>query len=301
MMKMHNPPHPGEIIKGLWLDPQGVSITEAAQAMGVSRKTLSKIVNGRGRVTPEIALRLSIALGSSAESWLGHQAAYDLWEVEQHRDEFHVVPLFATHVWLRPLRDAVSDASAFTSKALCTSLGSFVKLRVLCVLCDLPAMACVGNHEGHKEHEGWAWRRNALKKIGEEAQAWLSEILGEEILEGVREIKAHKAGEVDLPGTRTFQPLESAEEISEAWWEELLLRDPRFKERIAQARRQPARGSRNHHRGVARETRHQIAGNQERGIELRSHIAPAPHPFLTFPRRISIIRLISSPSPLLKT
>jgi antitoxin HigA-1 len=98
MMKMHNPPHPGKIIKGLWLDPMGVSITEAARAMGVSRNTLSKIVNGRGRVTPEIALRLSIALGSSAESWLGHQAAYDLWKLEQHKDELHVVPLFASTV-----------------------------------------------------------------------------------------------------------------------------------------------------------------------------------------------------------
>ena len=96
MMKMYNPPHPGEIIKGLWLDPMGVSITDAAQAMGVSRKTLSKIVNGRGRVTPEIALRLSIALGSSAESWLGHQAAYDLWELEQHPANLRVVPLFAS-------------------------------------------------------------------------------------------------------------------------------------------------------------------------------------------------------------
>ena len=96
MMKMHNPPHPGEIIKGLWLDPMGVSITEAAQAMAISRKTLSKIVNGRGRVTPEIAVRLSIALGSSAESWLGHQAAYDLWELEQHPGNARVVPLFAS-------------------------------------------------------------------------------------------------------------------------------------------------------------------------------------------------------------
>ena len=96
MMKMHNPPHPGEIIKGLWLDPMDVSITEAAQALGVSRKTLSKIVNGKGRVTPEMAIRLSIALGSSPESWLGHQAAYDLWEAEQHRDEMQAVPLFAS-------------------------------------------------------------------------------------------------------------------------------------------------------------------------------------------------------------
>lgn len=97
-MKMYNPPHPGEIIKGLWLDPMDASITDAAAAMGVSRKTLSKIVNGRGRVTPEIALRLSIALGGSPESWLGHQAAYDLWEVEQHRDDFHIRPLFASPV-----------------------------------------------------------------------------------------------------------------------------------------------------------------------------------------------------------
>ena len=96
MMKMYNPPHPGEIIKGLWLDPMGASITDAAQAMAVSRKTLSKIVNGRGRVTPEIALRLSIALGSSAESWLGHQAAYDLWELEQHPYNLRGVPLFAS-------------------------------------------------------------------------------------------------------------------------------------------------------------------------------------------------------------
>jgi len=96
MMKMYNPPHPGEIIKGLWLDPMDVSITEAAQAMAISRKTLSKIINGRARVTPEIAVRLAIALGSSAESWLGHQAAYDLWKLEQHPENVRAVPLFAS-------------------------------------------------------------------------------------------------------------------------------------------------------------------------------------------------------------
>lgn len=94
-MKMYNPPHPGEIIKGLWLDPMGISITEAAQAMGVSRKTLSKIVNGNGRVTSEMAIRLSMALGGSPESWLGRQMAYDLWQAEQHRDELDVVSLLA--------------------------------------------------------------------------------------------------------------------------------------------------------------------------------------------------------------
>jgi antitoxin HigA-1 len=93
MMKMYNPPHPGEVIKGLWLDPLGASITDAAQAMGVSRKTLSKIVNGHGRVTPEIAIRLSITLGGSPESWLGHQVAYDLWQIEQHGTGVRAVPL----------------------------------------------------------------------------------------------------------------------------------------------------------------------------------------------------------------
>ena len=93
-MQMYNPPHPGEIIKGLWLDPLGASITDAAEALGISRKTLSKIINGKGRVTPEMAVRLSIALGSSPESWLGHQAAYDLWQVEHNHDKLEVVPLF---------------------------------------------------------------------------------------------------------------------------------------------------------------------------------------------------------------
>ncbi|MBP9073703.1 MAG: HigA family addiction module antidote protein [Caldilineaceae bacterium] len=90
---MYNPPHPGDVIKGLWLDPMGASITDAAEALGISRNTLSKIVNGRGRVTPEMAVRLSIALGSSPESWLGHQAAYDLWQVEQSQEKLEVVPL----------------------------------------------------------------------------------------------------------------------------------------------------------------------------------------------------------------
>jgi len=94
-MKMFNPPHPGEIIKGLWLDPMGVTITEAASAIGVSRKTLSKIINKNASVTPEMALRLSIALGGSPESWLKHQMAFDLWKVSQNRDNLEVRPLKA--------------------------------------------------------------------------------------------------------------------------------------------------------------------------------------------------------------
>ena len=94
-MKMFNPPHPGEVIKGLWLDPMGVTITEAASAVGVSRKTLSKIINKKAGVTPEMALRLSIALGSSPESWLKHQMAFDLWRVTQNKENLEVYPLKA--------------------------------------------------------------------------------------------------------------------------------------------------------------------------------------------------------------
>ncbi len=92
-MKMHNPPHPGEIIKGLWLDPMGISITHAAKAIGVSRKTLSKIINKKGSIIPEMALRLSLAFGSSPESWMGHQVAYDLWQVELKKDKLDVTPI----------------------------------------------------------------------------------------------------------------------------------------------------------------------------------------------------------------
>ena len=94
-MRMHNPPHPGEIIKSLGLEPLGLSVTEAAKALGVSRKTLSAILNGRGGISPEMAVRLSIAFGTSAESWLNQQTQYDLWHAEQHRKKLRVMKLAA--------------------------------------------------------------------------------------------------------------------------------------------------------------------------------------------------------------
>ena len=85
-MNMHKPPHPGEILQGLWLEPMGVTVTIAAEALGISRQSLSKIVNGSRGVTPEMAVRISRAFGGTPESWLGHQAAYDLWRIEQNRE-----------------------------------------------------------------------------------------------------------------------------------------------------------------------------------------------------------------------
>jgi antitoxin HigA-1 len=92
-MRMHNPPHPGQIIKRLCLEPLGVSVTQAAQALGISRKTLSAILNGRAGISPEMAVRLSIAFGTSAESWLNQQTQYDLWHAEQQRKRLHVTKL----------------------------------------------------------------------------------------------------------------------------------------------------------------------------------------------------------------
>lgn len=89
-MRMHNSPHPGEIIRELCLEPLGISITEAAKALGVSRKTLSAIVNGRARISPEMAVRLSIAFDTSAESWMNQQVQFDLWNAERHRKQLKV-------------------------------------------------------------------------------------------------------------------------------------------------------------------------------------------------------------------
>ena len=89
-MKMHNPPHPGEILKELCLKPLDLTVTEAARALGVSRKTLSSILNGRAGISPEMAVRLSIAFNTSAESWLNQQVQYDLWHAERKRKRLRV-------------------------------------------------------------------------------------------------------------------------------------------------------------------------------------------------------------------
>jgi addiction module HigA family antidote len=94
-MKMHNPPHPGEILRELCLEPLNITITEAAEALGVSRKTLSAILNGRAGISPEMAVRLSIAFGTSSDSWLNQQTQYDLWQVEQKRKSLRVKKLSA--------------------------------------------------------------------------------------------------------------------------------------------------------------------------------------------------------------
>lgn len=94
-MQMHNPPHPGEILRGLCLEPLGLSVTDAAKALGVSRKTLSAVLNGRAGISPEMAVRLSIAFDTTAESWLTQQIQYDLWLAEKSRKSLKVARLAA--------------------------------------------------------------------------------------------------------------------------------------------------------------------------------------------------------------
>lgn len=85
-MSMHNPPHPGEFITGAYLEPNGAGSRQLAKQLDVAPSTLSRLLNGNSRVTPEMALRLAKALGRSAESWLAMQDAHDLWQARQHFD-----------------------------------------------------------------------------------------------------------------------------------------------------------------------------------------------------------------------
>lgn len=94
-MLMHKPPHPGEVLRKLCLEPLGLNVTQAANALGVSRKTLSAILNGRAGISPEMAVRLSIAFDTTAESWLNQQVQYDLWRAERRRKKLRVARLSA--------------------------------------------------------------------------------------------------------------------------------------------------------------------------------------------------------------
>jgi len=86
MARMHNPPHPGEVLKDTVLrGGGGLSVTEFAKRLGVSRVALSRVVNGRAALSAELAIRLAAALGGSAESWLRMQVSYDLWQARRKR------------------------------------------------------------------------------------------------------------------------------------------------------------------------------------------------------------------------
>ncbi len=85
-MRMHNPPHPGEIIRELCVEPLGLTVTEAAKALKVTRKTLSTLLNGRAGISPEMALRLYRVFGRTPEGWMRLQLQFDLWKAEKSLD-----------------------------------------------------------------------------------------------------------------------------------------------------------------------------------------------------------------------
>ena len=85
-MGMHNPPHPGEIIKEYCIEPLGLTVTKAAESLGVTRKTFAMLLNGKSGISPEMALRLSKVFGRTPEGWLRLQLQYDLWKAKQNID-----------------------------------------------------------------------------------------------------------------------------------------------------------------------------------------------------------------------
>lgn len=85
-MHMHNPPHPGEILKELYIEPLNLTITETALGIGVSRKSLSELINGKYGISPEMAIRLAKAFSTTPESWLNLQQQYDIWVAQKKCD-----------------------------------------------------------------------------------------------------------------------------------------------------------------------------------------------------------------------
>ncbi|MCA1805134.1 MAG: HigA family addiction module antidote protein [Xanthomonadaceae bacterium] len=85
-MPMHNPPHPGEFIREIYITPFDISARQVAESLGVSASTLNRLLNGGSNISPEMALRLSRALGRTPESWLAMQDQYDLWHARKHVD-----------------------------------------------------------------------------------------------------------------------------------------------------------------------------------------------------------------------
>jgi antitoxin HigA-1 len=129
-MRMHNPPHPGEIIRKLCLEPLDLSVTDAAAALGISRKTLSALLNGRAGISPEMAVRLSIAFGTSSESWMNQQMQYDLWHAEKRRKDLRYP------AWLPDCAYPLAQAEhqRHVTRARSTVRGTFSPTRPWCRL-----------------------------------------------------------------------------------------------------------------------------------------------------------------------
>jgi len=95
MTAMYEPLHPGEIVKDALIDGTGLNVTEAAYKLGISRTSLSRLLNGHVGISPEMALRLSKLLNTSIEMWINIQAQYDTWQIKRISHKIKVKPLKA--------------------------------------------------------------------------------------------------------------------------------------------------------------------------------------------------------------
>ncbi len=92
---IHNPKHPGCLVKSLCIDPLQISVTDAAKALKVSRPALSKLLNGHASISPEMAIRLSVVFNTSDKLWINLQAGYDLWKAQSKKNTLKLKPLTA--------------------------------------------------------------------------------------------------------------------------------------------------------------------------------------------------------------
>lgn len=92
-MMMHEPLHPGIVVKDALIDGTGMSVTEASERLGVTRTTLSRLLNGHAGISTEMALRLSMLFGNSIDMWVNIQSQYEIWQTMQHVKNIHVEPL----------------------------------------------------------------------------------------------------------------------------------------------------------------------------------------------------------------
>lgn len=96
-MAMFKPPHPGKSVRVDCLEPYGLTVTEAANLLGVSRQALNNLVNEKSGISPEMSIRLSKAFGGKPESWMEMQLAYEMWLAKQDSDEIKVEPVSSSH------------------------------------------------------------------------------------------------------------------------------------------------------------------------------------------------------------
>ena len=97
---MHKPAHPGEVLKEMYLEPLGLTVTNSAESLGVTRKTLSELINGRSGISTSMALRLSKAFGTTPELWLNMQQNFDLWKAKKKTRLSKVKVLFEASISL---------------------------------------------------------------------------------------------------------------------------------------------------------------------------------------------------------